>query len=101
MIQQDEPHSGKRQSGLMKKANEIKILCDIEACLIIFGPYSPDPDVWPSQLGARCVILRFRNMSPLEQDMKRVDHESYVRSRFARKNEREGHDEAEEGEPTQ
>ncbi|KAE9465591.1 hypothetical protein C3L33_02518, partial [Rhododendron williamsianum] len=82
-----------------RKANEIKILCDIEACLIIFSPYGPDPDVWPSQLGAQRVISRFRNMSPPEQDRKRVDHESYAQQSLE-KDEREG-DEAEEGEPTQ
>ncbi|KAF7139504.1 hypothetical protein RHSIM_Rhsim07G0199200 [Rhododendron simsii] len=72
----------KRESGLMKKAEEITTLCGIDACAIIFRPNDPEPNVWPSQLEAQRVISRFRNLSPLEQNRKMVDQESFTRQRL-------------------
>ncbi|XP_056847458.1 agamous-like MADS-box protein AGL80 [Raphanus sativus] len=38
----------KRKRGLLKKAHEIFTLCEIYAGAIIYSPYDPTPEVWPS-----------------------------------------------------
>ncbi|KAI8548214.1 hypothetical protein RHMOL_Rhmol07G0255700 [Rhododendron molle] len=78
----------KRESGLIKKAQEITTLCGIDACAIIFRPNDPEPNVWPSQLEAQRVISRFRNLSPVEQNRKMVDQESFTRQRLEAMNEK-------------
>ncbi|GAV69940.1 SRF-TF domain-containing protein [Cephalotus follicularis] len=35
----------KRRMGLLKKAKELNVLCDVETCVIIFGPQSEDGSV--------------------------------------------------------
>ncbi|KAH7864750.1 hypothetical protein Vadar_033397 [Vaccinium darrowii] len=69
----------RRKSGLMKKAEEITRLCEIEACAIMFSPYDPEPVVWPSPLQAQQVISRYRKMSSLEQSKKLVNQEGFTR----------------------
>ncbi|KAH7863210.1 hypothetical protein Vadar_014762 [Vaccinium darrowii] len=68
-----------RKSGLMKKAQEIMTLCEIEACAIMFSAYDPEPIVWPSELQAQHVISRYMNMSPLEQTKRLVDPKGFTR----------------------
>lgn len=56
----------KRKKGLTKKAREFHILCDVDACVIIFGPKlhnrPVDVETWPTDRSdIRRIINRFRS----------------------------------------
>ncbi|XP_021900917.1 agamous-like MADS-box protein AGL80 [Carica papaya] len=72
----------KRCKGLIKKVNELSILCDVEACAIIYGEYSSQPEVWPSSSKAQDVITRFQMMPESEQKKKILNQESYLIERL-------------------
>lgn len=57
----------KRKAGIMKKANELSTLCGVDGCAIVFSPYNPQPNVWPSESGAQRVLARFMDIPELEQ----------------------------------
>ena len=42
----------KRLIGLLKKAEQLSTLCDIEMALVIYIPYSIEPKVFPNILAA-------------------------------------------------
>ncbi|KAL8062248.1 hypothetical protein ABFS82_02G133900 [Erythranthe guttata] len=71
----------KRKKGLIKKVSELSTLCGVEACAIIYSPYDPRPEVWPSQEGAMAVLARFRRLSEMDQCRKMVNQESFTRQR--------------------
>jgi hypothetical protein len=41
----------KRRKGLLKKVAELSTLSGIEVCAIVYGPYEPQPEIWPSPEG--------------------------------------------------
>ncbi|XVF43906.1 hypothetical protein PTKIN_Ptkin02bG0078700 [Pterospermum kingtungense] len=77
----------KRKKGLMKKVNELSTLCGIQTCAIIYSPYESQPEVWPSPVGVQRVLLKFKEMSEMDQSKKMVNQESYLRQRIAKANE--------------
>ncbi|XP_023640781.1 agamous-like MADS-box protein AGL80 isoform X2 [Capsella rubella] len=48
----------RRGDGLKKKLSEIKTLCGVDACAVIYDPEKPTPDVWPSEPEVSDVIKR-------------------------------------------
>ncbi|XP_020211538.1 agamous-like MADS-box protein AGL80 [Cajanus cajan] len=72
----------KRKKGLMKKVSELSTLCGIDACAIVYSPYDPQPEVWPSPMGVQRVLSKFRRMPELEQSKKMVNQESFLRQRI-------------------
>ncbi|XP_014517234.1 agamous-like MADS-box protein AGL80 [Vigna radiata var. radiata] len=72
----------KRKNGLVKKINEINILCGIEACAIIYTPDNPQPEVWPSDRAVQSVLSRLRTVSELEKGKKKLCQESFLRQRI-------------------
>ncbi|KAK7309891.1 hypothetical protein RJT34_06985 [Clitoria ternatea] len=72
----------KRKKGLMKKVSELSTLCGIDACAIVYSPYDPQPEVWPSPMGVQTVLAKFRRMPELEQSKKMVNQESFLRQRI-------------------
>lgn len=52
----------KRKNSLMKKAYEFTTLCDVEVCIIIYGPkvkgQSLKPEIWTSKEGELTSIIR-------------------------------------------
>ena len=72
----------KRKKGLMKKVDELSTLCGIEACAIVYSPYDPKPEVWPSPWGVQRVLAKFRNMPELEQSKKMVNQETFLKQRI-------------------
>ncbi|XP_042476949.1 agamous-like MADS-box protein AGL80 [Macadamia integrifolia] len=74
----------KRKRGIMKKVSELSTLCGVSACAIIYGPYEPEPDVWPSPPEAKRVLARFRNMPDMEQCKKMLNQEEFLRQRISK-----------------
>ncbi|XP_010058573.2 agamous-like MADS-box protein AGL80 [Eucalyptus grandis] len=74
----------KRKNGLMKKVSELSTLCGIEACTIVYSPYQAEPEVWPSMLGARRAIARFKNMSEMDQSRRMVNQQEFIRQRIVK-----------------
>ncbi|KAI3418645.1 MADS-box domain-containing protein [Psidium guajava] len=72
----------KRSKGLMKKVRELRTLCGIEASAIVYDSQQAEPEVWPSMLGARCAIARFKNMSEMDQSKRMVNQQGFIRQRI-------------------
>ncbi|KAI3867208.1 hypothetical protein MKX03_029255 [Papaver bracteatum] len=75
----------KRRKGLLKKVNELSTLCDVSACAVVYGPYEPQPEIWPANPEAHRVLTRFKNLPKMEQyrnAVKQLNRESYARNRI-------------------
>ncbi|XP_058783970.1 agamous-like MADS-box protein AGL80 [Vicia villosa] len=62
-----------REKGIVKKVDELATLCGVEACAIIYGPYEPQPEIWPSASGVQNVLSKFMTKSEFEQRKKMKD----------------------------
>ncbi|XP_010534379.1 PREDICTED: MADS-box transcription factor PHERES 2 [Tarenaya hassleriana] len=71
----------KRKLGLVKKVQELTILCDVRACLIIFSNEEANPLVWPSQELARGLLDRYFSLPDIERSKKATNQESYLRDK--------------------
>ncbi|MED6194511.1 hypothetical protein PIB30_029301 [Stylosanthes scabra] len=52
----------KRRTGLLKKIEQLCILCGIKACIVIFGPGDTKPTVWPSVEEASQIVQKFEEI---------------------------------------
>ena len=68
-----------RWKGLLKKVYELSTLCGVEACAIVYGPYKPKPEIWPSSEGVQTVLSKFRTMSERDKSKKMVNQETYMK----------------------
>ncbi|KAJ0098703.1 hypothetical protein Patl1_21404 [Pistacia atlantica] len=62
----------KRKNSLLKKAWEFKTLCDVDACMIIYGPKHKDqpgkPETWASEEGKlTSIINRYKGTHKTDQ----------------------------------
>ncbi|KAH7838042.1 hypothetical protein Vadar_021405 [Vaccinium darrowii] len=71
----------RRKKGLLKKTEELRILCGVDACGIIFHPYDPEPEVFPSHIEAQRIISQLRNKSELEQHRRMVSQKDFITQR--------------------
>ncbi|XP_058783794.1 agamous-like MADS-box protein AGL80 [Vicia villosa] len=72
----------KRKNGVLKKVDELSTLCGIEACAIIFGPYDPQPEIWPAQVGVQKVLSKFMTVPEIEKSKKMVIQEIFLKQRI-------------------
>ncbi|ESQ40576.1 hypothetical protein EUTSA_v10016044mg [Eutrema salsugineum] len=70
----------KRMQGLIKKAGELTILCNMSACLIFFSRDDNRLVVWPSHEVAESLIERFYSLPDIERNQKAEDQESFIRT---------------------
>ncbi|KAK4391264.1 Agamous-like MADS-box protein [Sesamum angolense] len=74
----------KRKTGLFKKLNELKTLCDIEACGIVINGDGTQSEVWPSQHAASQVIQKFKNLPSSSQTNNMVNQAGFLRQNLSR-----------------
>ncbi|KAL0744317.1 hypothetical protein Bca4012_085830 [Brassica carinata] len=74
----------KRKRGLLKKVHEISTLCGIRAGAIIYGPYDPTPEVYPSVEGMNELIDAFRNLPEIDRQKNMVNQEEFIRQRITK-----------------
>ncbi|CAA7043015.1 unnamed protein product [Microthlaspi erraticum] len=72
----------RKRLNLMKKANELTVLCGLKACLIIFSPNEAEPTVWPSPEVARGLLADFFALPEIQQKSKEMNLESYLRNKI-------------------
>ncbi|CAN0920840.1 Agamous-like MADS-box protein AGL80 [Linum grandiflorum] len=73
----------KRNKGLIKKVSKLSTLCDVQACAIVYSPYHMQPEIWPPKLvGVHHVLSRLKNIPYLEQSMKMVNQEKFLKDRI-------------------
>lgn len=74
----------KRKHSLMKKTEEISVLCGIEACAIVYSPYDAEPQIWPSKSRIQNVLERFRSFPEWLQIKNKVNQEIFISQRIAK-----------------
>jgi hypothetical protein len=77
----------KRRKGLMKKASELATLCDVDACVVVYGEEETQPEVWPDVPKVAQVLARFKAMPELDQCKKMMDMEGFLKQRIDKLNE--------------
>eukprot|EP01018_Ginkgo_biloba_P009397 Gb_33168 [translate_table: standard] len=72
----------KRKKGLLKKVYELTVLCEVNACMIIFVPplhRSPGGlEIWPNRDEAMEVITRYRDLPQYEQEQGKMNNLSFL-----------------------
>ncbi|XP_058762984.1 agamous-like MADS-box protein AGL80 [Vicia villosa] len=74
----------KRKKSLLKKVDEITTLCGIYACAIIYGPYDPRPEIWPSPSRVEKVLSKFKTAPEFDQSRRMVNQESFLKQRISK-----------------
>ncbi|VVB13455.1 unnamed protein product [Arabis nemorensis] len=68
----------KRMQGLMKKANELTILCNVAACLMFYSSDDKKVVTWPSDEEAKALFDKYFSLPPRERNAKASDQESFI-----------------------
>jgi hypothetical protein len=74
----------KRKNNLLKKVDELSILCGIEACAIVYSPYEPEPEIWPTPQGVQRVLSKFKAVPEFEKDKKMVNQQAFMKQRITK-----------------
>ncbi|XP_076947959.1 agamous-like MADS-box protein AGL80 [Bidens hawaiensis] len=75
----------KRKACLIKKMTELKTLCGVDACLVLYEKEDAPPTVWPSNAEAERLIQKF-DESPLTMGNAnaRQDHPAFMKKSIAK-----------------
>lgn len=72
----------KRKPGLLKKLEEVSILCGTKACGIIYSPNEEKPAFWPSELEVEQMLRQYEATPDLEKNnVKKLNQETYIQER--------------------
>ncbi|XP_072996725.1 agamous-like MADS-box protein AGL80 [Typha latifolia] len=75
----------KRKKGLMKKVEEISILCDVKACAVVYDPHDQQPEIWPASPDAtKHMLEHFKSKPECEQTHKMMNQETFLQQRVAK-----------------
>ncbi|XP_057973326.1 agamous-like MADS-box protein AGL80 [Malania oleifera] len=74
----------KRKAGLLKKMSELKTLCGVDACAIIYDSRDDQPDAWPSSPEAHRVVEMFKDLPLSKQGKFMMDQESFLQKNISK-----------------
>ncbi|KAG7603563.1 putative transcription factor MADS-type1 family [Arabidopsis thaliana] len=74
----------KRKKGLLKKAQELGILCGVPIFAVVNSPYELNPEVWPSREAANQVVSQWKTMSVMDKTKKMVNQETFLQQRITK-----------------
>ncbi|XP_031127476.1 agamous-like MADS-box protein AGL80 [Ipomoea triloba] len=73
----------KRKRGLLKKINELTILCDAVVAMIMYSSFEQGPVIWPPTVERfEELIVRFLNLPDEQQTRRMMNNESLNRGRI-------------------
>ncbi|ESW34981.1 hypothetical protein PHAVU_001G196900 [Phaseolus vulgaris] len=68
----------RNRENLLKKVEDLTTLCDVNACVIIYGPGDNVPTVWPSHEIANELLTKFENAPLPDRVRKNVTPQVYI-----------------------
>ncbi|VAI94127.1 unnamed protein product [Triticum turgidum subsp. durum] len=68
----------KRLKGLMKKADELAVLCDAKTCVLVYEEGKAAPEVFPSQAEAVGIMNRFKSMPEMVQWKEVMNQKGFI-----------------------
>ncbi|KAI0529483.1 hypothetical protein KFK09_002033 [Dendrobium nobile] len=74
----------KRRRGLLKKVNELSILCGVSACAVVYSPQTEQPEVFPSVEEAKKILTDLANMPEIDKNKKMVNQRSFLEQRLVK-----------------
>ncbi|KAF3332123.1 agamous-like MADS-box protein AGL80 [Carex littledalei] len=74
----------KRLPGLLKKVQELHVLCGVDACGIIYSPGEAAPQVWPQPQDARRILRTFNSLPEVERTRKMTNHLAFMQERVGK-----------------
>ncbi|KAF3332121.1 Agamous-like MADS-box protein AGL80 [Carex littledalei] len=74
----------KRSSSLLKKVEELSMLCGVHGCGIIYSPEEAAPQVWPQPQDARRTLLTFNSLHEVERTRKMTNHLAFMQERVGK-----------------
>ncbi|KAG5606958.1 hypothetical protein H5410_028450 [Solanum commersonii] len=72
----------KRLKGLLKKSDELKILCDVEVATVIYDPYRNKPYTFPNNDDVRNTFIKFKELPTLDRSKNVVTREEFTMQRI-------------------
>ena len=79
----------KRVKGIVRKTQELSVMCGVDACAVIYGPYSQAPVVWPSsEAEARRILTNFKRKPEVDQSQRQFDQAALAKENLAKAQEK-------------
>ncbi|XP_020574153.1 agamous-like MADS-box protein AGL80 [Phalaenopsis equestris] len=72
----------KRRRGLLKKVNELSILCGVSACAVVYSPQSDQPEVFPSSEEAKRILTELADLPEIDKNKKMVNQRTFLEQRL-------------------